>query len=84
MMHAAMGLYADDVDDTSRCSDRWRGQINTLEKISKQNNPAHDGESLCSQEFIQVNYAPTFISLLRLTWKVIRCTDCTHINNNSF
>jgi hypothetical protein len=25
-----------------------------------------------------------FISLLRLTWKVVRCTDCTHINNNSF
>ena len=35
MMHAAMGLYADDVDDTSRCSDRWKGQIKTLEKIFK-------------------------------------------------
>ena len=35
MMHAAMGLYADDVDDTSRCADRWKGQIKTLEKIFK-------------------------------------------------
>ena len=32
MMHAAMGLYADDADDTSRCSDGWKGQIKTLEK----------------------------------------------------
>ena len=35
MMHAAMGLYADDADDTSRCSDGWKGQIKTLEKIFK-------------------------------------------------
>ena len=35
MMHAAMGLYADDVDDTSRYSGRWKVQIKTLEKIFK-------------------------------------------------
>ena len=59
MMHAAMGLYADDADDTSRCSDRWKGQTKTLEKIFKaENNPAHDGESLWGQKFIQVNYSP--------------------------
>ena len=58
MMHAAMGLYADDVDDTSRCSDRWQGQIKTLENFQGRKNPAHDGESLCGQKFIQVNHAP--------------------------
>ena len=83
MMLTAMGLYADDVDETSRCSERWRGQIKT-QKNSKQKNPAHDGESLCGQKLNQVNLAPTFISLLRLTWKVVRCTDYPHINNNSF
>ena len=61
MMHAAMGLYADDVDETSRCSDRWRGQIKTLKKNSRQNNPSHDGESLGSQKLTQVNYAPFYI-----------------------
>ncbi len=85
MMHAAMGLYADDVDETSRCSDRWRGQIKTLKKIQGKTTPRmtrnhHAAGSL----FNQVNHAPHFISLLRLIWKMVRCTDCTHINNNSF
>ena len=61
MMHAAMGLYADDVDETSRCSDRWRGQKRPWKIFSRQNNPAHDEKSLCSQKLIQINYARFYI-----------------------
>ena len=55
MMHAAMGLYADDVDDTSRCSDRWRVQIKTLEKnIQGETTPRMTGNHYAARSLFKL------------------------------
>ena len=61
MMHAAMGLSAGDVDETSRCSDRWRGQIKILKKFSGQNIPCMTGNYYAARSLFKLIMHPFYI-----------------------
>ena len=61
MMHAAMGLYADDVDDTSHYSDRWRGQIKILKKFQDKTTPRMTGNHYAARSLFKLIMHPFYI-----------------------